>query len=99
MVFGIIHGFDWDGNNWPKCGKHGVSKAEIEGLFAASPLTFPDSIHSNAEERFKAIGKSINGRFVYLNFALRKNPNGETLIRPISAPFMHQKEIDQYEQS
>jgi uncharacterized protein len=98
MSFGIIQGFDWDEGNWPKCEKHGVSKAEIEGLFAASPLTFPDSVHSNAEERFKAIGKSINGRFVYVNFVFRKTQNGETLIRPISARFMHQKEIYQYGQ-
>jgi uncharacterized protein len=99
MSFGLIHGFDWDDSNWPKCGKHGVSKAEIEGLFFASPLTFPDSGHSKTEERFKAIGKSINGRFVYVNFVLRKSYMRETLIRPISARFMHQKEIDRYEQS
>ncbi|TBN45900.1 BrnT family toxin, partial [Paracoccus sediminis] len=23
-----IAGFDWDDGNWPKCGKHGVSRAE-----------------------------------------------------------------------
>jgi len=25
-----IAGFDWDDGNWPKCGKHGVSRTEIE---------------------------------------------------------------------
>ena len=25
-----IIGFDWDDGNWPKCGKHGVSREEIE---------------------------------------------------------------------
>jgi uncharacterized protein len=99
MSFGVIHGFDWDDGNWPKCGKHGVSKAEIEGLFLVSPLTFPDSAHSDTEERFKVIGKSVNGRFVYVNFTMRKNKNGETLIRPISARFMHQQEINRYGQS
>jgi len=28
-----IAGFDWDSGNWPKCGKHGVSREEIERLF------------------------------------------------------------------
>ena len=26
----VISEFEWDAGNWPKCGKHGVSKAEIE---------------------------------------------------------------------
>ena len=28
-----IDGFDWNDGNWPKCGKHGVSGAEIEERF------------------------------------------------------------------
>jgi uncharacterized DUF497 family protein len=28
-----IAGFYWDSGNWPKCGKHGVSREEIERLF------------------------------------------------------------------
>ena len=35
-------GFDWDDGNWPKCGKHGVSKAEIESLLFSKPLVLPD---------------------------------------------------------
>jgi hypothetical protein len=26
--------FDWDHGNWPKCGKHGVGKAEIEAVLS-----------------------------------------------------------------
>ena len=32
-----VAGFDWDSGNWPKCGKHGVTKKEIEDFFRASP--------------------------------------------------------------
>jgi hypothetical protein len=28
-----FEGFYWDDGNWPKCGKHGVSKRTIEALF------------------------------------------------------------------
>ena len=36
------------------------------------------------------------GRYVFLVFMLRKI-DGQTLLRPISARYMHQKEIDHYE--
>ena len=29
-------GFEWDEGNWPKCGKHGVTREEIELLFASA---------------------------------------------------------------
>tara|TARA_R110002020_G_scaffold412156_1_gene621792 strand:+ start:1518 stop:1727 length:210 start_codon:yes stop_codon:yes gene_type:complete len=25
-----VVGFEWDSRNWPKCGKHGVDRREIE---------------------------------------------------------------------
>lgn len=28
-----VAGFDWDSGNWPKCGKHGVTKEEIKEVF------------------------------------------------------------------
>ena len=44
----------------------------------------------------RAIGRTKAGRFVFLVFMLRQD-DGKTLLRPISARFMHQKEIDHYE--
>jgi len=44
----------------------------------------------------RAIGRTADGRFVFLVFMLRK-PDSKTMIRPISARYMHQKEIDHYE--
>ena len=44
----------------------------------------------------RAIGMTGAGRYVFLVFMLRKI-DGQTLLRPISARYMHQKEIDHYE--
>jgi uncharacterized DUF497 family protein len=37
-----ISGFDWDNGNWPKCGKHGVSKEEIEQVLMGTPTVMAD---------------------------------------------------------
>lgn len=44
----------------------------------------------------RAIGKTAAGRYVFLVFMPRE-VNGRTKLRPISARYMHQKEIDYYE--
>ena len=89
-----IEGFDWDDGNWPKCGKHGVSLEEIEQVLLGNPAVMPDP-HPD-EPRLRAIGRTKAGRFVFLVFMLRQD-DIQTLLRPISARFMHQKEIDHYE--
>ncbi|MBA9083528.1 uncharacterized DUF497 family protein [Bartonella chomelii] len=48
------------------------------------------------EERFRAIGKSYNERYIFLVFTFR-TMNNKLFVRPISARYMHQKEIDFYE--
>ncbi len=89
-----IAGFDWDDGNWPKCSKHGVSLEEIEQVLLGNPAVMPDP-HPD-EPRLRAIGRTKAGRFVFLVFMLRQD-DVQTLLRPISARFMHQKEIDHYE--
>ena len=89
-----IAGFDLDDGNWPKCGKHGVSREEIEQVLLGEPAVMPDP-HS-AEPRMRAIGKTTGGRYVFLVMMLRTR-DGESRLRPISARFMHQKEVDHYE--
>jgi hypothetical protein len=37
-----IAGFEWDEGNWPKCGKHGVSKDAIEHVLSSGPLVLAD---------------------------------------------------------
>ena len=31
-------GFEWDDGNWPKCGKHGVTREEIEQFFSSAKV-------------------------------------------------------------
>lgn len=90
-----VAGFDWDAGNEEKCRKHGVSRAEIEDLFRGTVTLLRDDRHSTAaEERHLAIGKTKQGRHVLVAFTLRAS---ETFIRPISARYMHRKEIAHYE--
>ena len=91
-----VAGFDWDSGNWPKCGKHGVTKEEIEEIFQTSPGIMPDP-HPD-EPRMRAIGRTTVGRYVFLVFMFRLL-DGQTFIRPISARYMHQREIDHYEKT
>jgi uncharacterized DUF497 family protein len=90
----IVSGFDWDGGNWPKCGKHGLSKDEIEGLFEGLPTVMADP--NPAEPRMRAIGRTRSGRYLFLVFMFR-TISGRTYIRPISARYMHRKEVEHYE--
>jgi uncharacterized DUF497 family protein len=89
-------GFDWDAGNRSKCQRHGVTPNEIEGLFRRPITVLPDPKHSRTEERFKAIGLTDAGRYVFLIFTLRSRA-GVAFIRPISTRYMHRKEIDYYE--
>ena len=89
-----ITGFDWDDGNWPKCGKHGVQRAEIEEVFLGAPAVMSDP--NPNESRMRAIGKTNAGRYVFLVFTMRTT-NRQTRLRPISARYMHQKEIEHYE--
>ncbi|WP_332060830.1 BrnT family toxin [Bartonella sp. CB74] len=91
-----IHGINWDKGNWPKCAKHGVSKKEIEYLFTDPNNLFMEQDPNIQEERFRAIGKNYNERYIFLVFTLR-TINNKLFVRPISARYMHQKEIDFYE--
>lgn len=88
--------FDWDRGNQSKCQRHGVTLVEIEELFRHPLAVLPDPGHSEDEERQKAIGKTDRGRHVFVVFTLRHRAD-RMLIRPISARYMHRKEIEHYE--
>ena len=90
-----VGGFDWDDGNWPKCAKHGLSKAEIEFALGHEPLVLPDR-KNGPETRFNAIGRGATGRHLFIVFAIREVA-GRDLIRPISARPMHGKEVSHYE--
>lgn len=91
-----LHGFDWDDGNIAKCQKHGLSIEEIENLFEGSFDVFPDVTHSNAETRLRAIGRISSGRWVFCAFTVRQIA-GLNFVRPISARYMHAREVQYYE--
>lgn len=93
-----VAGFEWDTANQEKCEKHGVPRVVIERLFHRPLAVFPDPAHSLAEERFKAIGRTDDGRGVLIVFTLRTRGE-ETFIRPVSARHMHRKEVEHYEKA
>lgn len=90
-----VAGIQWDDGNWPKCGKHGVSRAEIEQVLLDMPAVLADP--HPGEPRMRAIGTTRVGRHVFLVFAYRRM-DGRIWLRPISARYMHRKEIEHYEQ-
>jgi len=91
-------GFLWDKANHSKCQEHGVSIAEVEHVLAhATTLIVPDLKNSGVEPRFLAIGLTKKRRHTFVVFTPRKTRKG-ILMRPISARYMHRKEIAKYEQ-
>ena len=93
-----IDGFEWDQGNEEKCQKHGLTKADIEALFQEDIWVGPDIKHSAQEERFLAMGRLASGKPVFVVFTLRIQGK-ITRLRPISARYMHQKEVQKYEQA
>ena len=94
----LTTGFEWDhGNSRKSVAKHDVSQSESEQIFFNQPiLILEDSKHSQAENRYHALGITDTGRLLHITFTLRKS---ETLIRVISARDMHRKERTAYEQA
>jgi uncharacterized protein len=93
-----VGGFDWDDGNRFKCQKHGVTIAEIEALFLHSPRVAPDPKHSAYEDRLIAVGKAGTGRPLFVAFTMRTK-EGRPLIRPVTALYMHAREIAAYEKT
>jgi len=75
--------FDWDRGNKAKCQKHGMSIEAIENVFAGAI----------AISRRRKNGRRQG---VFIVFTLRKR-GAEVLLRPISARYMHAKEVRNYE--
>jgi len=91
-----VEGFDWDEANREKCEAHGVSVAEIEQVLYDDPRVAPDPAHSVDEDRLIAIGRNPRGRPLFIAFTIRTT-DGRRLIRPISARYMHAREVRRYE--
>ena len=98
MKRSAVTGFDWDDGNRAKCRKHGLDLSEVEAVFTHPHRIAPDPAHSDGEERFLAIGTGGGSRPIFVAFTLRSQV-GALLIRPISARYMHRKEIESYEKA
>jgi uncharacterized protein len=74
-----------------------LSIAEIEFVLAHSETYIvPARSSPEYERRLIAIGRSPSGRYAFVVFTPRQR-NGQTVLRPISARYMHKKEIARYE--
>jgi uncharacterized protein len=65
-------------------------------MFPGTVLVAPDPLHSVREERFKAVGAAEGGRKLLVAFTWRMR-DGDSFIRPVSARYMHEKEVKSYE--
>jgi uncharacterized DUF497 family protein len=83
--------FDWDEGNRAKCQKHGVSLEEIEYVLSRPFAVRPSP--TSKEQRSFAIGKTSEGRYIFIVFMTRRE-----YIRAISARYMHRKEVQRYEE-
>jgi uncharacterized protein len=92
------HGFHWDRGNMEKCREHGLTTAQIEDFFKRELHVIADQAHSLTESRFVAVGAAANGRAMFVGFTFREH-EGAKLIRPISARYMHAKEVQKYEKA
>ncbi len=56
----------------------------------------PDRTERSDEVRYNAVGPLPSGRWVFAVFTMRER-DGDLYFRPISARFMHLREIRRYE--
>ena len=89
-------GFDWDSGNRKKCQIHGMSIAAIESVFDHPVVVLPDKENEQNEQRFRAIGSTSEGRKAFIVFTWR-NREKRQLVRPVSARYMHKREVKNYE--
>lgn len=91
-----VDGFQWYYGNTDKIKAHGLTVEDIEYIFLNEPWVGEDFKHSEKECRYIAYGKTKGGRPAFIAFTYRVIKE-QTLIRPISARFMHKKEVETYE--
>ena len=86
--------FEWDEGNIDKNLKHHVTNKEAEECFFDSKKKiFKDKLHSKGEERLRIVGKTKEGRLLFIAFTIRNKR-----IRIISARDINKKEVKLYEE-
>ena len=91
-----IVGFEWDEWNIDKSyKKHGIRPDEAEEVFLDKDVKIERDIkHQEKEERYIAIGKTIEDKILFVVFTMRNNA-----VRIISGRRSHKKERRLYEES
>jgi uncharacterized protein len=94
QIKGGVVEFEWDKWNLDKSYfKHGVTPKETEEVFVDEwSFVLPDIEHSQKEERFIIVGKTLESKNLFIAFAVRRKK-----IRVISARRMHREEVLRYE--
>jgi uncharacterized DUF497 family protein len=88
LVLRGLKGFEWDSGNWRKSElRHGVAAAEAQEVLLNDPLCQVDARHSDAEQRYVALGVTNEGRRLFVAFTVRRGR-----VRIISARPMSRKE-------
>jgi len=95
-VYGALEnatGFEWDAGNAAKVvARHNVQPGECEQVFFREPFVVShDEKHSKAEPRWRALGRTLADRRLFLVFTFRG-----TLIRVLQAREMNRKERTRY---
>ena len=90
-----LKGFEWDAGNWGKSErKHGIAAIEAEDVLLNDPLCQVDTRHSDDEQRYVALGRSNEGRRLFISFTVRRSQ-----VRIISARPMSRRERAIYEKT
>ncbi|MDP3917997.1 MAG: BrnT family toxin [Candidatus Woesebacteria bacterium] len=86
--------FEWDKWNLDKIYlKHGITPKEAEEVFISDDaFVTADIKHSQAEDRFIILGKTLESKNLFIVFTLRSNKT-----RIVSARRMHKKEVLKYD--
>jgi uncharacterized DUF497 family protein len=89
--------FEWDPRRAEaNAAKHGVSFDDAVTVFLdPEALDGPDLQHSSAEERFRRLGRSADGRVLMVAYTIRRSGDAEA-IRVISARRASRREREAY---
>ncbi len=87
--------FEWDRGNIGKNKKHDIEDQEIEEIFLdQNKAIFKDLLHSETEERYIILGKTLKDSLLYAVYTIRRRK-----IRIISARDINKKEVYLYEKA
>lgn len=96
QVRGRVVKFEWDKWNIDKIYlKHRITHKEAEEIFINDDsYVFSDVKHSQKEERFIILGKTLEKKNFFVVFTMRGDK-----VRIVSARKMHKKEVEKYEKA